>query len=129
MCLLFVFVDIGRPDRFWHLLPPFGHLNFPTSLLAWDVLVLNLYFLVNFTVVTHIVYRAFTGRPYLKGLVVPLVLLSIPMAVGIHTVTAFLYSSNTCCDTPAPANHNDLRREKKVFRNPGSERKKGSSIS
>ena len=44
MCLLFVFVDIGRPDRFWHLLPPFGHLNFPTSLLAWDVLVLNLYF-------------------------------------------------------------------------------------
>jgi molybdopterin-containing oxidoreductase family membrane subunit len=92
MCLLFVFVDIGRPDRFWHLLPPFGRLNFPTSLLAWDVLVLNLYFLVNFTVVTHIVYRAFTGRPYVKSLVVPLVLLSIPMAVGIHTVTAFLYN-------------------------------------
>ncbi len=92
MCLLFVFVDIGRPDRFWHLLPPFGHLNFPTSLLAWDVLVLNLYFLVNFTVVTHIVYRAFTGRPYVKSMVVPLVLLSIPMAVGIHTVTAFLYN-------------------------------------
>ena len=74
MCLLFVFVDIGRPDRFWHLLPPFGHLNFPSSLLAWDVLVLNLYFVVNFTVVTHILYRAFTGRPYAKRLVVPLVL-------------------------------------------------------
>jgi Ni/Fe-hydrogenase subunit HybB-like protein len=92
MCLLFVFVDIGRPDRFWHLLPPFGHLNFPTSLLAWDVLVLNIYFVLNFGVVTHILYRAFTGRPYVKRVVVPLVLLSIPMAVGIHTVTAFLYN-------------------------------------
>ncbi|HUL77129.1 MAG TPA: NrfD/PsrC family molybdoenzyme membrane anchor subunit [Vicinamibacteria bacterium] len=92
MCLLFVFVDIGRPERFWHLLPLLGHLNFPTSLLAWDVLVLNVYFVLNFAVVTHILYRAFTGRPYIKGVVVPLVLLSIPMAVGIHTVTAFLYN-------------------------------------
>ena len=31
MCLLFVMVDIGRPDRFWHLIPPLGHLNFPRS--------------------------------------------------------------------------------------------------
>jgi Ni/Fe-hydrogenase subunit HybB-like protein len=92
MCLLFVLVDIGRPDRFWHLIPPWGRLNFPSSILAWDVLVLNLYFLVNLVVVTHILYRAFTGRPYRKKLVVPLVLLSIPMAVGIHTVTAFLFN-------------------------------------
>ena len=92
MCLMFVMVDIGRPDRFWHLIPPFGHLNFPRSILAWDVLVLNLYFAVNFLVATHILYRAFHGKPYIKRLVVPLVLLSIPMAVGIHTVTAFLYN-------------------------------------
>jgi molybdopterin-containing oxidoreductase family membrane subunit len=92
MCLMFVMVDIGRPDRFWHLIPPFGHLNFPSSILAWDVVVLNLYFIVNFVVATHILYRAFHGRHYIKRLVVPLVLLSIPMAVGIHTVTAFLYN-------------------------------------
>ena len=92
MCLLFVTVDIGRPDRFWHLIPPFGFLNFPSSVLAWDVLVLNLYFLLNFSVATHILYRAFHGKPYIKRLVIPLVLLSIPMAVGIHTVTAFLYN-------------------------------------
>jgi Ni/Fe-hydrogenase subunit HybB-like protein len=92
MCLLFVLVDIGRPDRFWHLLPGVGHLNFPQSILAWDVLVLNLYFVVNFVVVTHICYRAFSGRHYNPTIVVPLVLLSIPMAVGIHTVTAFLYN-------------------------------------
>ena len=92
MCLLFVLVDIGRPDRFWHLIPPMGHLNFPQSILAWDVLVLNLYFVINFIVATHILYRAFHGRSYSKRIVVPMVLLSIPMAVGIHTVTAFLYN-------------------------------------
>jgi molybdopterin-containing oxidoreductase family membrane subunit len=92
MCLLFVLVDIGRPDRFWHLIPPFGFLNFPRSVLAWDVLVLNLYFAVNFLVATHILYREFHGQRYIKRLVVPLVLLSVPMAVGIHTVTAFLYN-------------------------------------
>ena len=92
MCLMFVLVDIGRPDRFWHLIPPFGFLNFPHSLLAWDVLVLNIYFVVNLVVATHILYRAFHGKPYIKRLVVPLVLLSVPMAVGIHTVTAFLYN-------------------------------------
>jgi Ni/Fe-hydrogenase subunit HybB-like protein len=92
MCLLFVLVDIGRPDRFWHLLPPAGRLNFPSSILAWDVLVLNLYFIVNFIVVTHILYRAFHGRRYDTRLVIPLVIASIPMAIGIHTVTAFLYN-------------------------------------
>ncbi len=92
MCLMFVLVDIGRPDRFWHLIPPWGELNFPQSILAWDVIVLNLYFAVNLLVATHILYRAFNGQPYSRRLVVPFVLLSIPMAVAIHTVTAFLYN-------------------------------------
>ena len=66
MCLMFVTVDIGRPDRFWHLIPPFGFLNFPRSILAWDVIVLNIYFLINFSVATHILYRAFHGRDCIK---------------------------------------------------------------
>ena len=37
MCMLFVMVDIGQPGRFWHLIPPWGHLNLPSSILAWDV--------------------------------------------------------------------------------------------
>ena len=92
MCMLFVTVDVGRPDRLWHLMPFVGHLNFPRSLLAWDVVVLNIYFVLNFVVVTHILYRAFHGKHYSKRLVIPLVLFSIPMAVSIHTVTAFLYN-------------------------------------
>lgn len=92
MCLLFVLVDIGRPDRLWHMLPPFGRLNLPRSILAWDAVVLTLYFVVNLVVVTHILYRAYSGREYEKRLVVPLVLASIPLAIGIHTITAFLYN-------------------------------------
>ncbi len=92
MCMLFVMADIGRPERFWHLVPLLGYLNFPRSLLAWDVLVLNCYFVINFAVVTHILYRAFHGRHYEKRFVIPMVLFSIPAAIGIHTVTAFLYN-------------------------------------
>ena len=92
MCLGFVMVDIGNPLRGWHLLPLIGSLNFPQSVLAWDVVVLNIYLVLNLVVVTHMVYRAFHGREPTKAFVVPLVLFSIPMAVSIHTVTAFLYS-------------------------------------
>ena len=47
MCLSFVTVDLGRPDRFWHLIPGLGQLNFPRSMLSWDVIVLNGYLLLN----------------------------------------------------------------------------------
>jgi len=73
-------------------MPFIGRLNFPTSLLAWDVLVLNIYGALNFVIVTHIVYRAFTGREYSKRFALPLILFSIPAAVSIHTVTAFVYN-------------------------------------
>jgi molybdopterin-containing oxidoreductase family membrane subunit len=92
MCLGFVMVDIGRPDRFWHIIPLVGRLNFPQSLLAWDVIVLNLYLLLNWFVVTYLLYCSYTGRHYVKALVLPLVLFSIPAAVSIHSVTAFLYN-------------------------------------
>ncbi len=92
MCLLFVMVDIGSPQNFWHMLPIVGHWNVPSSLLAWDALVLNVYLVLNFTIVTHLLYRGFTNRPYSKKFAMPLILFSIPAAVSIHTVTAFLYN-------------------------------------
>jgi len=92
MCLLFVTADMGHPDRFWHLIPGIGRMNFPSAMLAWDVLVLNLYLFLNVFIVTHILYRGMQGRPYNQKLVVPLIMFSIPAAVGIHTVTAFIYA-------------------------------------
>lgn len=47
MCLSFVVVDLGGPLRSWHLIPKVGYFNFPQSLLAWDVLVLNGYLALN----------------------------------------------------------------------------------
>ncbi len=92
MCLGFVMVDIGRPDRFWHIMPLVGRLNWPSSLLAWDVIVLNIYLLLNWFVVTYLLFSSYLEKHYKKALVLPLVLLSIPMAVSIHTVTAYLYN-------------------------------------
>jgi len=92
MCLMFILVDMGRPDRLTHIMPGPGKPNWPNSMLSWDALVLNLYLVLNLVVVTHILYRAYRGLDYVKWFVVPLVLFSIPAAVGIHTVTAFLYA-------------------------------------
>jgi molybdopterin-containing oxidoreductase family membrane subunit len=92
MCILFVTVDMGRPDRFWHLMPLLGALHFPGSLLAWDVVVLNLYLALNAVIVGYLLYTLFVGRTPNPSLLWPLVIFSIPFAVSIHTVTAFIYN-------------------------------------
>jgi molybdopterin-containing oxidoreductase family membrane subunit len=92
MCLLFVAVDVGRPDRAWQLIPFLGTLNVPSSLLGWDVLVLNGYLALNVVIAVHFLFKAYHREPYNKKFIVPLLLLSIPAAVSIHTVTAFVYN-------------------------------------
>lgn len=92
MCLLFIAADMGHPLRFWHMIPMLGTINFPSSILTWDFLVLNAYLILNFVIVTYLLYCAFNKTEYNKQFVVPLIFLSIPLAVGIHTVTAFLYN-------------------------------------
>jgi len=91
MCMLFVTVDVGRPEMVWHMMPFIGTPNFPFSMLTWDVLVLSAYLAVNLFVVTYLTYTSYLGRPYNARLVLPIVFLSIPLAIGIHTVTAFLF--------------------------------------
>ena len=95
MCLLFVLVDMGRPDRFWHLIPGIGHMHLPSSIMAWDSVVLNIYLVINLSVASYLVYCAYYRIQYDRRIVVPLVILSIPMAISIHTVTAFLYNGMT----------------------------------
>ncbi|MDX2475289.1 MAG: polysulfide reductase NrfD [Candidatus Krumholzibacteria bacterium] len=92
MCLLFVVADLGRPDRMWHMIPPFGKFNFPVSMLAWDVLVLNGYLLLNLHVPGYLLYKKYKGEEPAKWLYLPFVYLSIVWAISIHTVTAFLYT-------------------------------------
>jgi molybdopterin-containing oxidoreductase family membrane subunit len=91
MCLLFVVVDLGRPDRFWHLMPGIGRFHWPISMLTWDVLVLNGYLLLNLHIVGYLLYTRFLGHRPNPRWYVPFVYLSIVWAISIHTVTAFLY--------------------------------------
>jgi Ni/Fe-hydrogenase subunit HybB-like protein len=92
MCLLFVVCDLGRPDRMWHMIPPFGKFNFPVSMLAWDVLVLNGYLLLNLHVPGYLLYKRYRGEEPARWLYLPFVYISIVWAISIHTVTAFLYT-------------------------------------
>lgn len=92
MCLLFVTVDLGRPDRFWHIMPGLGRFNFPMSMLTWDVIVLNVYLLLNLHICGYLLYVRYLGRKPSPKWYVPFIMLSIVWAISIHTVTAFLYS-------------------------------------
>jgi Ni/Fe-hydrogenase subunit HybB-like protein len=92
MAILFVMVDLGRLDRAWHLIPFIGLMNFPQSLLAWDVLALNGYLFLNLLIPIYLLVKFYYRQNPNWKFILPFILLSIPMAVAIHTVTAFLYN-------------------------------------
>jgi len=92
MAILFVMVDLGRLDRFWHMIPLIGKMNFPASLLAWDVLVLNGYLFFNVLIPVYLLVTFYYKKDPNWKFILPFILVSIPWAVGIHTVTAFLYN-------------------------------------
>jgi len=91
MCLSFVTVDLGRPDRFWHLIPGLGQLNFPASMLSWDVIVLNGYLLLNVHICGYLLYCRYQNKKPARWFYIPFVFTAIFWAISIHTVTAFLY--------------------------------------
>lgn len=91
MCLAFVTVDLGRPDRFWHLVPGIGKFNFPGSMLSWDVIVLNGYLLLNVHICGYLIYCRYQNKKPARWFYIPFVFIAMVWAISIHTVTAFLY--------------------------------------
>ncbi len=87
MCVTFVLVDMGRPDRVFNVF------KYPTpnSVMFWDILVLNGYLLLNILIGWNVLEceRHSVAPP---KWVKTLIYISIPWAVSIHTVTAFLYA-------------------------------------
>jgi len=93
MCLLFVTAHMGRPLRAWHLVPGIGILNWPHSMLAWDVLVLTGYLLLNIIGGFYFLYKKYTSESLNKTFYLSVVYVAIVWAVSIHTVTAFLINT------------------------------------
>jgi molybdopterin-containing oxidoreductase family membrane subunit len=90
MVLGFVIVDIGNPLAGWHLMPGIGFLNWPRSLLSWDVIVLNGYLALNLAIPFYLLYSRYAGRPPARKKYLPWMYISVMWAVSIHLVTAFL---------------------------------------
>ena len=87
MCVTFIFVDLGQPTRVMNVLL---HPS-PTSILFWDMIVLNGYLLINIVTGWTVLQCERQGIPP-PAWVKPLIYLSIPWAISIHTVTAFIYA-------------------------------------
>lgn len=87
MCILFIFVDMGQPMRITNVV------LHPTlnSIMFWDSVVLMGYLILNIVIgwtTLHADKKGIKPPAWVK----PLIYLSIPWAVSIHTVTAFLYA-------------------------------------
>ncbi len=87
MCMLFIFVDLGQPARILNIIlyPS------PRSLMFWDMISLSGYLLLNGTI-AWVALRAEHEEISVPEWIKPVACLSIPWAISIHTVTAFLYS-------------------------------------
>jgi Ni/Fe-hydrogenase subunit HybB-like protein len=87
MCMLFIMVDLGQPERVLNvLLFPAPH-----SVMFWDMVSLSGYLLLNAAIAYTTLSAEQRGVP-VPIWIKPVAYLSIPWAVSIHTVTAFLYS-------------------------------------
>jgi [DsrC]-trisulfide reductase subunit P len=87
MCMIFIFVDMGQPRRVMNVI------LHPTlnSMMFWDFMALTGYLGLNL-IIGCVTFEAERKGAPPPGWVKPLIYLSIPWAVSIHTVTAFLYS-------------------------------------
>ncbi len=86
MCVTFILVDLGQPMRVFNVFIYFS----PNSVLFWDTVVLNGYLFLNLIIGWNVLEAERNGVHY-QAWLKPLIYLSIPWAVSIHTVTAYLY--------------------------------------
>jgi Ni/Fe-hydrogenase subunit HybB-like protein len=87
MCGLFIFVDMGQPARVLNVLL-YPTLNSP---MFWDSVSLGGYLLLNAVIALVTLGAEQKGIAPPKW-IRPVIILSIPWAISIHTVTPFLYS-------------------------------------
>lgn len=87
MCMTFIFADMGQPLR---ILNVFLYPT-PNSPMFWDTVSLFGYLVLN-VIISHVALKSEKNGMHPPKWIKPIIILSIPWAVSIHTVTAFLYS-------------------------------------
>ncbi|MFC1661384.1 sulfate reduction electron transfer complex DsrMKJOP subunit DsrP [Gemmatimonadota bacterium] len=87
MCMLFIVVDMGQPMRVTNV---FLHPT-PNSMMFWDTIAVFGYLVLN-AIIGAVTFDAERKGAPPPGWIKPIIILSIPWAVSIHTVTAFLYA-------------------------------------
>jgi Ni/Fe-hydrogenase subunit HybB-like protein len=87
VCITFIVVDLGQPSRVFNL---FIYPS-PTSILFWDTVVLSGYLLLNI-IIGWVTLDADSKELPPPAWVRPVIIISIPWAISIHTVTAFIYA-------------------------------------
>ncbi|MCB2199385.1 polysulfide reductase NrfD [bacterium] len=87
MCMAFIFVDMGQPFRIGNV---FLHPS-PNSMMFWDTVSVFGYLFLNI-IISRVTFRAEKKGVKPPNWIRPIIILSIPWAISIHTVTAFLYS-------------------------------------
>jgi Ni/Fe-hydrogenase subunit HybB-like protein len=93
--MLLVIVDLGRPDRMWHLLPFIGKFNLPQSMLAWDVVSLNGFLLLNLLIPFYLLFSQYQGKPAVLKYYFPFIVLTIVWAIFMTTIEAMLFATNS----------------------------------
>ena len=93
MSSLYILVDLGRPDRLWHMIPFIGSYNFPYSLLSWDALVLNVYLLFTLWLTGTLLFRNYRGQDQTVPIMRRWVgITAMVFVIAMVTVEAFLLS-------------------------------------
>lgn len=118
VALAIIVVDMGRPDRLWHIFAH-GRLQSP---IVWDILVVNTYLIISLLLLyiplipdIALLRKSMSGKPewqqkmykilslgwqgtedqmkLLNRSIFVLMILIIPIAFSIHTVTSWLFAS------------------------------------
>ena len=87
MCVTSIFVNLGQPARVLYVM------FYPslTSVLFWDMVVISVYLVLNVVTGWTVLSCVKEGVPP-PAWIKPFIYLSIPWAISIHTVTAFIYA-------------------------------------
>ncbi len=87
-----IVANLGHPERALVLMPQLAN---PRSMLDWDFIVIFTYMALNAVAFVYTVHKYRLGEDLPRKFIVPFMIVSTPFAIGIHTVTAWIFHALT----------------------------------